>query len=156
MPVTPLIRRLLPVVLALGVAGAGLAPTPARADPDLARFLAGAAGVAILYGLLQQSRREQAQAAPAQPSWGRPPQGQRPALHRPVALPARCAVDVGGRGRAHRLYGAQCLARAGIALNRLPQRCAVDIRGRQGSRTAYSGACLDRAGYREAQAPRRR
>lgn len=151
---------------ALAVAVAALVPQPVRAGDDLARILAGAAGIAILYGILQSDRRDRAHAAPpVQPL--HPPHHQLPPQHRPAVLPARCAVTSGGQGweqgrgqgwgrdrGGDTLYLAPCLAREGVDLRQLPQRCAVELRGPGRARSAYSANCLARAGWREEHAGR--
>lgn len=145
--------------LALAAAGAlvlgTLAPAPARADADLKRFLAGAAGLAILYGVLDSKRRSQDAAPPArhwQPE-ARHGRGHPPPHRRPLALPARCAVEVAGRGRGQArnvLYGERCLQRAGIDVSRLARQCRVTLRTDRGTRAVYDGACLQQrqAGHR--------
>lgn len=173
-------RLPLALVAAAALALGGLAPAPARADADLQRFLAAAAGLVILYGVLDAGRK--AQAAPPQvhkppqhvhrppqhvhrppqhvhrppQHVHRPPQHvHRPPQHvhrphpAPVALPARCAVEVRGRGQPVRnLYGERCLQQAGIDLRRLPRQCLVTLRSNQGTRLAYDGACLRTAAAR--------
>ncbi len=148
------IRPVAPVLAVIAVAVAGLAPAPARASDDLGRILAGAAGIAILYGILQSERRSRAHAAPAPAHKHR---GHAVPHRRPAVLPARCAVELRGRGqRSDMLYRARCMAQAGVDLRRLPQRCAVAVRGQHRERTAYSGACLARAGWQAEPVGRRR
>jgi hypothetical protein len=116
--------------------------TPARADDDLRRFLAGAAGLVVLYAILDNNRRAQA-APPHRGGWNPPRHG------RAAVLPARCAVDVRVRGGGSQtFYGERCLRQAGLNTRQLPARCEVTLRNRQGQRTAFSEACLVRAGYR--------
>ncbi len=141
----PLFRRLagLSAAAAVGLAGITAGASPARADEDLTRFLAGAAGLVAIYAILDSNRRAQ----PAPPQRGRGWQQQQ---HRPSAvLPARCAVEVRTRGQGRQVfYGERCLRQAGINTRRLPNRCEVTLRARQGQRSAFSEACLVRAGYR--------
>lgn len=137
-------RRLasLAVAAAIALAGVTAGAAPARADDDLARFLAGAAGLVALYAILDNNRRT----AAAPPQRG---SGWQQQHRRPVVLPARCAVEVRTRGQGRQtFYGERCLREAGISTRSLPNRCEVTLRARQGQRTAYSEACLLRAGYR--------
>lgn len=143
--------RLTRLPLALAAAGAlvlgTLAPAPARADADLQRFLAGAAGLVILYGILDANRRANAASPPAR-HWQPDPRHGRgqPAPHRrPLALPAQCAIEVAARGRGQPrnvLYTERCLQRQGVNTARLPQQCRVTLRTDRGTRAVYDGACL--------------
>jgi hypothetical protein len=159
-------RLPLALVAAAALALGSLAPAPARADADLQRFLAAAAGLVILYGVLDAGRRTQAAPPPVvhtPPHHGhrppqhvhRPPHGHPPYRGRPhpapapIALPSRCAVEVRGRGQPVRnLYGERCLQQAGIDLRRLPRQCLVTLRSDRGTRLAYDGACLRSASAR--------
>lgn len=132
-------RRSTALVAAAALAVAGLAPAPARADDDLKRFLAGAAGLVILYSVLQAGRG--AGAAPDRHVRPHP----YPPRQRPIALPARCAVEVVSRGRGRHpdtLYGARCLERSGFDTRTLPRQCRVTLRSDGGSRAAFDGQCL--------------
>jgi hypothetical protein len=155
--------RLTATLAAAAIALTGLTATPAVAqDRDLARFLAGAALVAIIATAASRNRAE-AEAPRYDRRYGdnrrfgndrRYGQHQRGhAWGRPAVLPAACSIQVRNRGRNELLYNPRCLERAGI--HRLPRQCERELRTNRGSRTVLSGACLQQAGFR-VEAGRRR
>lgn len=151
---SPLLAPLRPFVslvaaVAMTAAGIGASATPARADDELARLLAGAAGIVILYALLDQGRRDRSVASPPGPgckgSHCRPPN-----VH-PVhpALPAHCALQITDRQHGRNVYyGRRCLRQAGVPIWTLPQRCEAQLRARNVTRVLYRADCLARAGFR--------
>lgn len=159
--------RFTATLAAVAIALTGLTATPAAAqDRDLARFLAGAALVAIIATAASRNRAEAE--APRHDRrydnrydhrydnrndrrYGQPPRGH--AWGRNAVLPASCSIEVRNRGRNELLYNPRCLERAGI--HRLPRQCERELRTNRGSRTVLSGACLQQAGYR-VEAGRRR
>ncbi len=167
--------RFTATLAAAAIALTGLTATPAAAqDRDLARFLAGAALVAIIataasrnraeaerprhdrrydnrYDDRYDSRRENRYDNRKDRRYGQPPYGN--AWGRRAVLPASCAIEVRNRGRNEMLYNPRCLERAGI--HRLPRQCERELRTNRGSRTVLSGPCLQQAGYR-VEAGRRR
>ncbi len=150
-----ILRKTTALLPAIALALAGIAaPAPLRASSgdDLARFLAGAAVIAIIAKGLHDREKRKAQAA-------EPPRHDRGRGHgrghghaQPQTLPQHCAVQYRIRGGGSQtFYLADCMARSGVRLRQLPQHCSHELRTRQGRQTAYQGACLRQAGYRSAR-----
>ncbi|MCR9127859.1 MAG: hypothetical protein NXH82_17315 [Rhodobacteraceae bacterium] len=141
---------------------AGVAAGPAHAgNDDLARFLAGAAALAILGAAVRDSRADpvtrhapQPHVRPLQP----PVRAHRPhaqpaprALPRDVAryaLPANCLRSFDTHRGTVRLFPQRCLWRNSVQVGALPQDCARSIQTRQGPRHGYAPRCLRQYGYR--------
>lgn len=144
--------RFTATLAAAAIALTGLTAQPAAAqDRDLARFLAGAALVAIIATAASRNRTE-AEAPRYDRLYGQHQRGNAWG-RRAAVLPASCSIQVRNRGRNELLYNPRCLERAGI--HRLPRQCERELRTNRGSRTVLSGACLQQAGYR-VEAGRRR
>jgi hypothetical protein len=145
------ISRFTGLLAAAAIALTGLSAQPAAAqDRDLARFLAGAALVAIIATAASRNRAE-AEAPRYGQRYGQHQRGH--AWGRRAVLPASCSIQVRNRGRNELLYNQRCLERAGF--HRLPRQCERELRTNRGSRTVLSGACLQQAGFR-VEAGRRR
>ncbi|MFC7702887.1 hypothetical protein ACFQXB_01610 [Plastorhodobacter daqingensis] len=122
--------------VAIALSAAVATPAQAATNQDLQRLLYGAAGIAALGLILNEGRKNQAQAAPSR--------GGNP--HRAAALPASCARDERTRNGWETFYETECLRRAGF--RNLPGRCEVRMGNpRDRGRTMLSGACLQQAGY---------
>jgi hypothetical protein len=135
----PSLRTITSAVAAAALAVSGLAAsaTPARANDDLVRLLAGATAIVIIAHALRDrdDRRTHRHVQRYQPL-------------PPVALPRHCAIEIRSRDHGRRTYfGADCLRDAGIRTWRLPDRCEATLRTNRGSRTVYDADCLRRAGY---------
>ncbi|MFD1913250.1 hypothetical protein [Halodurantibacterium flavum] len=130
---------------AIAFSAAVVQPAQAATNQDLQRLLYGAAGIAALGLILNEGRRNQAQAAPSRPS--HPHRGQ-------TYLPARCASDERTRNGWETFYDSNCLRREGV--RNLPGRCEVRVVSpRDRGRDMYSGACLQQAGYQPERRGRR-
>ena len=134
--------------LTLGLTSLGATATPAQANDDLAKFLFGALAIGIIaHGINEANANSTAH----QPQVAHP-QPQRP--HRPVItpnravhIPASCERQVQIENRVRNAYGAPCLRRNNVPLDRIAS-CAREgtINGRP--LTYYTKACLRRAGHR--------
>lgn len=154
-PLSATVRPFVSLVAAVAMAAAGIGgtATPARADDELARLLAGAAGIVILYALLDQGRRDRPVASPPAPGCrgNCPPRYGKP--HHPP-LPARCAIQITDRQHGRNVYyGRQCLRQSGFAVRHLPQRCEAQLRARNVTRVLYRADCLAHAGFRTHHPP---
>lgn len=150
-PLDAPLRRLAGLVPALAMALAGMTaiPAPARADDELARLLAGAAGIVILYSLLDRAQRDRpvtSHPVPHCTGYCPPPHIVRPPVPR---LPAHCAIQITDRQHGRNVYyGRRCLRQAGVDIRHLPPRCEAELRTRNVRRTLYRADCLGRAGFR--------
>lgn len=115
--------------LAVVLAGATAAPTPARAsNDDVLRFLLGAAAVAVIVHSFTAPPR-----APVRQYGG-------------SVLPDHCLETLRVRGRHIDVYNAACLERAGV--RHLPGHCAQTVRTDRGERRVFGESCLHQAGFR--------
>lgn len=128
---------------------------PAKADSDrLAKFLFGAAAIALIAKAIDDSHKPKA--VPVTPDPVRP--------HPPVVvappLPGVCAMPISGFAGETRGYGERCLINRGHLTGRgqgrgrvqgLPQHCARAARIDGRADRIYGENCLARAGYRFAR-----
>ncbi len=130
--------------LTIGLGAIGATATPAQANDDLAKFVFGAIALGIIAKGISDANANTH--APAQVTQQRP--------HRPVVtpqhgvrIPANCERQVQINNRNRNVYGAPCLRRNNVPLNRI-SACARQgsIHGR--NLTYYPKACLRRNGHR--------
>ena len=115
---------------AVAITGMTAAPTPAKADDDLIKFLLGATALAIVVQGVKSGRA----------------QAHVPQLA-PNVLPAHCAEALHIRDRTVSVYNAQCLNAAHV--RNLPAQCHEVVRTNHGNRGVYRARCLTRAGFAE-------
>ncbi len=124
-----MIKTVAATILAATLAVSSLAPTRAHAaDADeVARFLFGAAALAIIVNGLKDKKKP---AVRPHPDTGR------------RAVPASCRRTVEtNRGR-RAVFGVPCLRREGVALARLPSRCLRTVDLPRRTIDAYGQRCL--------------
>ena len=127
------IRRSLTSTLAaaaVALTGMTAAPTQARADDDLIKFLLGATALAIV---VQGVKSGNARVHVPQQA--------------PNVLPAHCAETLRIRDRNVSVYNAHCLNNA--HLRGLPDQCHEVVRTNHGNRGVYRARCLTRNGFVE-------
>ena len=120
---------------AIFLASLGATATPAAADRDVARFIAGAVVLGIIaHGLSNRG--------PSHP-------GHRSQYyhHQPAnVLPHHCRVQIREHGRHRPAYSARCLRQTG--LRQMPQQCRFSVQTRHGWQRFFGERCIVRAGYR--------
>ena len=126
-------RSMTSTLAAAAVAFTGMtaAPTAARADDDLIKFLLGATALAIVVQGVKSGRA----------------QGHVPQVASNV-LPAHCAESLHIRDRNVPVYNAQCLNNSHV--RNLPAQCHEVVRTNHGNRGVYRTRCLTRAGFKVA------
>lgn len=119
---------------AIFLASLGASATPAAADRDIGRFIAGAIALGIIaHGLSNSGPSHRTQTYHYQ--------------HRPSnILPGYCRVQVRQHGHPRAAYDPQCLRHAG--LHRLPRNCQFSVHTRHGWQHYMGERCLVQAGYR--------
>lgn len=125
-------------LLSTALALSPMAATPARANDDLGKILAGVALLAIIGSAVSNSQASSPPPAPAHP-----PRGH--AAKRP--LPQECRHDVRDRGRTITVYGKQCLQRNVRGRVRLPDICEREMSVFGRDRDVYTAHCLRRHGW---------
>lgn len=134
---------------ALALSGLAAAATPARADDDLVKFLAGATALVIIGTALSNSSDRRVYRSDR-----RNPRGDY--RGRPIVLPRHCAIEIDARNRARQVYYQEhCLNQAGIQIWRLPRHCEATLRAHRRRETIYPAECLRREGFHVSENGRR-
>lgn len=141
---------------AVALAGAFAPATPAHADDDLIKFLAGAAAVGLIVKSLDDSSKRRAK--PGRQHYSdrhhfddrhhyrdRNRDRSRYHRHHGVRVPIHCALPTRGHRASDTYYSRRCLLRAGMARH-LPASCTQNVRSNHGYITVYSGRCMARSG----------
>ncbi|MEM9971048.1 MAG: hypothetical protein AAF762_08105 [Pseudomonadota bacterium] len=141
------------------------APTPVRANEDLAKIIAGIATIAIIAELADRERDREKKTAsavrqPERPTWHLQNNGARSprwiekdrsvrslTRARSTRLPARCERLVQTPRGTRLVYGARCLEQRFTFSDRLPRRCEQLVQTTRGQRLAYGARCLRRDGW---------
>lgn len=167
-------RTFIALVLSSAIAITGLSASAARADnDDVAKWIAGAAALAIIGAAIADSQKKPKvvyQQPPSHPkpkghAYGHTPYYQghthghaggtvyQP-YHNPKALPASCRVTEYMHGHKIRGFSSRCLKRKQVDLHDLPRDCALKIRDPQTGkrRMIFTGRCLRQNGYTLARA----
>jgi len=129
---------------------------PARADnDDAAKALAAILGLAIVGGIIHESRKDKGHPPPVTRRAPRDivhPVQPRPLPKRAVRhtlLPQTCLRTFrNAQGYEVQGFGQRCLHRNYAHTQTLPRRCATHVETRRGWGTAYDARCLHRKGYR--------
>lgn len=132
---TTLRRSMTSTLAAAAVAftGMSVAPTPAKANDDVIKFLLGATALAIVVHGVKSGRA----------------QAHVPPVTAPRTLPAECRETLRVRHRDVQVYNAHCLHNAHV--RNLPAQCYEVVRTNHGNRGVYRARCLRDAGFREAR-----
>lgn len=148
-------RKFIAFIAAASIAITGFSAAPARADEDVAKFIAGLALLGILGAAINNSRKDDHAAArpqyPYQPHQPHHPGGQirplPPKMHK-YNLPARCVQYFPRYSRKHPLASNACLKRSYGSTRALPQVCKVRFWNGNHHRIGFKPACLHKHGYR--------
>lgn len=147
-------RKLIALVAVAALATAGQA-APARADTDLAKFLAGFAALAIIGSAINDHQQRDPvvvhRKQVIKPQVVAPrkvtPRPLPPAVSR-HNLPAECIRVHQVNNRNLRLLGARCLRQNYRHSGALPQACQYQFTERGRTRTGYEPVCLRQRGFR--------
>lgn len=137
-------RKFIAAILAASMAITSFTAAPARAasDEDIAKFLFGAAALAITGKAISDNNRNQATRFPDSEVVVTP----RP--NRNKVLPRRCVTrGKTALGNNTRVLRAKCLNRHYARANRLPLSCRLPVWTQNGRKPAYLARCLRDRGY---------
>jgi hypothetical protein len=161
-------RKFIAVVLAVSISITALSARAASAgDKDLARFLAGLAGLAVIGAIIHEENKDRNTVATTSRTYHQPYKAPsyRPAYKphhqthsgyapRPLpnrvsrkVLPAQCLHAFNTRRGQVNAFGDRCLDRNYRDVRSLPQGCRVDIRTQSGRQSGYDPRCLRQKGY---------
>lgn len=137
-------RKFIAAILAASIAITSFAAAPARAasDEDIAKFLFGAAALAIIGKAINDSNRDQTTRFPDKEIIVTPRPDRRKVLPRRCVTRANTAL-----GNNTRVLRAKCLKRHYQRANRLPNSCRLPIWTQNGRKPAYLARCLRDRGY---------
>ena len=155
-------RRFIAAIISVSISITAFSAGSARAgDRDVARFLAGVAGLVVLGAIINDQRKKDK--APdydytARRDYQPLPRTQHAPRHalkpRPLpdrvarkVLPGHCLNDYNTRRGPVRLLGEHCLRKNYRHVNRLPSECYSEVRSRGGVRRGYGPQCLRTYGY---------
>lgn len=165
-------RTFISLILAGAIAVTGITAAPARAgDDDIAKWIAGAAALAIIGAAIADNDRSKKKVV-TRNYYKQYDHGHRhgnlghskkrhkryPGFTRgdQFKLPSQCRRDVQTRRGYIKGFGRRCLLNNYGHYNSLPHQCAVKTRDYSGKRRViYSGRCLGQYGYRVAGRNRR-
>lgn len=129
-------KQLIASTLAATLAITSISVTPARANDDVVKFLAGAAAIYIIGSAIANAQNQNQ------------PVTVRPSTRRPAnVLPQRCKVRVWKNGKKRNFYRKRCTQNNVRRPGRLPQACLTSIHLPRGWRQAYRAGCLRRNGW---------
>lgn len=167
-------RKFIALVVAAAIAITGFSAAPARADEDVAKFIAGAALLGILGAAINNARKDDHAATRTY----NPPHGHRhggnkhyghnrhsghkhyghnrhqghakplPPRVRRYDLPANCVRYFPRYSRNYPLAGKGCLDRNYGSAHALPRSCRVTFWNGKRHRTGFKPHCLKQHGYR--------
>jgi len=155
-------KHMIAGITALSLTFATAAPVQANGfdREDVGKLLIGIAAIAALNVAIENNKRNDRVAEPAQTvdhrsnrntdSWAdlnrqRPRQNNQA---RNRDLPRECLQSVETRFGTQRLFGQRCLERNYARVNHLPNRCAVRVFTDNGPRNGFDPHCLREQGFR--------
>lgn len=149
-------KKILAMVLSTSLALTSITVTPARADDDVGKVLAGLAALLVIGAAVNKNkhRREQQETTrqttthtwSPQPKY-KEPKHTKPKRHaRTKAAPQRCLRNQWTHRGNRQVYGARCMNRHAEA--QLPLRCLREAEVNQGPRRFYTKRCLRKNGWR--------
>ncbi|MEX0302784.1 MAG: hypothetical protein AB3N24_10205 [Leisingera sp.] len=159
-------RKFIALIVAASIAITGFSAAPARADEDVAKFIAGMALLGILGAAINDARKRDDHHVTRTYN---PPHnhGHGPKHHthnrhgghvkplppqvRRYDLPAHCLKYFPRYSRNHALVGQQCLERNYSKTHLLPQSCRVTFWNGKRHKAGYKPSCLRQRGYRLVQ-----
>jgi len=146
-------RKFIAFIVATSIAITGFSAAPARADEDVAKFIAGMALLGILGAAINDARKNdravtQPHYYPHQPHH---PGGQvrplPPKLHK-YNLPAQCVQYFPHYSQTYPLASNLCLKRHYGSTRALPAACKVRFWNGRNHRVGFKPNCLRKHGYR--------
>lgn len=153
-------RKFIATVVSVAISITAFSAGSARAgDRDVARFLAGVAGLVVLGAIINdQRKKDTAPDYTARRDYQPLPHAHQTPRHalKPKPLPPRvarkvlpnyCLNDYDTRRGTVRLLGQHCLRKNYNHVNRLPRECYSEVRTRRGVRGGYGPQCLRTYGY---------
>lgn len=153
-------RKFITFVLAASMAITGFSAVPARADEDVARFIAGLAVLGILGAAINQNRHQNTYVSRSDtdPAYVHTPRPQPPHVHpqpRPLPprvtrydLPSQCLRYFPAYRNGRNLLGQHCLGNTYRHVSALPQQCRVTFWNGRSHKNAFRPDCLRQRGYR--------
>ncbi|KIC13703.1 hypothetical protein [Leisingera sp. ANG-Vp] len=156
-------RKFIALIVAASIAITGFSAAPARADEDVAKFIAGMALLGILGAAINDARKDDGRHVsrtynpPNQHRHGHKPHAHNrhgghvkplPPRVRRYDLPAHCVRYFPRYSQNRPLAAKGCLDRNYGRTHRLPQACKVTFWNGQRHRTGFKPRCLKRHGYR--------
>ncbi|MBE1285286.1 MAG: hypothetical protein GJ676_18380 [Rhodobacteraceae bacterium] len=145
-------KKFIATILIAALAVTGFTATPARADEDVAKVLAGLAALAIIGAAISNDRddhvvhRRQPVRIDPNPNKQNHVRPIPPAIAR-YDLPRQCVrsfPELGGK----RVLGLACLKQNYRHVQALPYACRVSVERGRKQRTGYETLCLRERGYR--------
>lgn len=160
MPVIPnMHRKFIAAVLAASIAITGFSAAPARADEDVAKFIAGLVALGIIGAAINDAKKDDHHKGyQHQPKREvhkhyhtvKPKPAVKPKPHsvRRYDLPGGCLSGVKVRGEYKRFVSKHCLERNYKYTHALPGQCRVTIDNGYQRQHGFRPRCLRRHGYR--------
>lgn len=143
-------KKFLAMMLSTSLALTSITTTPARADDDVGKVLAGLAALLVIGAAANKSknRKENQQVTRRvhKDSWSTAPRVKRQSQRRAKSAPQRCLRNQWTHRGTRQVYGAQCMQRHADA--RLPQNCLRQAEVNQGPNRFYTKRCLRKNGWR--------
>ena len=154
-------RKFIAMILALSLAVSGFSAAPARADEDVAKFLAGVVALGLIGAAVNDARKDRKREVYTYSHGSRShDDGRRHRdeyRHQPrplpkhVAkydLPAHCVKIVPQYSQSRTVVSHHCLSKNYGYVNSLPGQCRLSVWNGHKQRTAYKTRCLEKNGYR--------
>ena len=145
-------RKFIAVVLAASVAITGFSAAPARADEDVAKFIAGVVALGLIGAAINDAKdddRKKRKVVHPHSGYGYDvPVRPKPRAVRRYDLPGHCLRNARLRGENRRVLSKRCLKRHYDYTRSLPERCEVIYERKDNYREGFRPRCLRKHGYR--------
>lgn len=146
-------RTILASVVSLALAATSVSTTPARADEDVLKVIAGLVVLGTIANAVKHRNERKAARVSRnhqQPVYQDPHHHRQHKVHRQhrraKAAPQRCLRDQWTHRGERQVYGARCMQKHARA--QLPQNCLRQARTNSGPRYFYTKRCLRNHGWR--------
>lgn len=138
-------KKLMTLLLSASLAVTSITATPARANEDVGKVLAGIAALAIIGTAVNKHkhRKEEKRVTRKAPSQNWAPVPQRRNVKR---APQKCLRNIWTHRGNREVFGARCMIQNSTA--QLPSRCLRQVKVKQGPSQFYSKQCLRQNGWR--------
>ena len=145
-------RKFIAAVLAASVAITGFSAAPARADEDVAKFIAGMVALGLIGAAINDAKdddRKKRKVVRDHSGYKHvSPVRPKPHSVRRYDLPGHCLRNARLRGEHRRVLSKNCLQRNYHYTRSLPERCEVIYERKDRYREGFRPRCLRRHGYR--------